>query len=285
MKAYVMDAFTETRFSGNQAGVVFLSRPLDDETMRLIAAEFKHSETAFVSPAAGSEIPLLYFTPAGEVPLCGHATVAAFSALRLAGRIGDGEYTAVTKAGKLAVSVNGVSVLMDMARPELLRTLSGDESARLYAAYGLSPEAIPEAFPVRIVSTGLADIMLPVSSREILLSARQNEAEVSELSREFGCVGVHMFAPGEGGITAFCSNFAPLYGIPEECATGTANAALTYYLYLLGRIRPGETNVFLQGEHMGRPCRVESILTETPGGPRIRIGGCAAMSMSCEIMI
>ncbi len=94
-----------------------------------------------------------------------------------------------------------------------------------------------------------------------------------------------MFAPGEGGITAFCSNFAPLFGIPEECATGTANAALTYYLHLLGLISPGAGNVFLQGEHMGKPCRVESILSETPQGPRIRIGGTAVISMECELNI
>ncbi len=285
MRAYVMDAFSEKAFSGNQAGVVFADRPLGDEQMLLIAAEFKHSETAFISPAAGNDIPIRYFTPAGEVPLCGHATVASFAALRLAGRIGDGEFAAVTKAGRLSVSVRGKKVLMDMAKPVLIKTLSEDEAAPLYATYGLSPGDRPEGFPVRIVSTGLADIMLPVRDRKALLCARQNEEEVSAFSDELGCVGVHMFAPGEGGYTAFCSNFAPLYGIPEECATGTANAALTYYLHLLGRIRPGEENAFLQGEHMGKPCIVESILLETPEGPRIRIGGCAVMSMECEVKV
>ena len=60
-------------------------------------------------------------------------------------------------------------------------------------------------------------------------------------------------------MTAWCSNYAPLYDIPEECATGTSNGALTYYLYLRGAVKPEQENVFLQGEHMGRPSEIRSM--------------------------
>ena len=127
--------------------------------------------------------------------------------------------------------------------------------------------------------------MLLYIVRMLLMAAVQNEHAVTELSRRYDCVGVHMFCPGDETCTAYCSNFAPLYDIPEECATGTSNGALTYYLYRRGIVKPGHENVFLQGEHMGRPSEIRSRLTENGDQVLIRIGGSAVMSMRCEMMI
>ena len=90
MKIYVMDAFAAKLFGGNQAGVALPEGEVSDETMRLIAAELKHSETAFVWPRADGSVDLRYFTPAGEVELCGHATIASFALLRRLGLLADG---------------------------------------------------------------------------------------------------------------------------------------------------------------------------------------------------
>lgn len=285
MRAYVMDAFSARIFGGNQAGVVLPDRPLEDALMRQIAAEFKHSETAFVTREADGSVKIRYFTPAEEVDLCGHATVASFALLRSLGEIGDGDHIAHTRSGDLNITVRGDTVWMDMAPPRLLRTLTDEEAAEIYAAYGLSPDDCPAGYPTRIISTGLADIMLPVRDHDTLMRAVQNEAAVTELSRRYDCVGVHMFCPGDGTCAAWCSNFAPLYDIPEECATGTSNGALTYYLRLLGKVRPDEENVFLQGEHMGRPSEIRSRLTEEGDTTLIRVGGRAVMSMRCELNI
>ena len=70
-----------------------------------------------------------------------------------------------------------------------------------------------------------------------------------------------------------CRNFAPLYGIDEEAATGTSTGALTYYLYKHGIIKPNETNLFIQGEAMGKPSRIYSRLSINGGSVRIRVGG------------
>ncbi len=70
-----------------------------------------------------------------------------------------------------------------------------------------------------------------------------------------------------------CRNFAPLYGIDEEAATGTSTGALTYYLYKHGIIKPNETNLFIQGEAMGKPSRIYSRLGINGGSVRIRVGG------------
>ncbi|MBE6989630.1 MAG: PhzF family phenazine biosynthesis protein [Ruminococcaceae bacterium] len=285
MEAYVMDAFSARIFGGNQAGVVLPDRPLEDALMQQIAAEFKHSETAFVTVNEDGSVSLKYFTPAGEVDLCGHATIASFALLRDLGRIGDGERTAHTRSGDLAIGVQGDTVWMDMAPPRLLRTLPEEEWAPLYEAYGLSPADRPAGYVPKLVSTGLADIMLPVKNHEILMAAVQDERAVTELSRHYECVGVHMFCPGGSDCTAYCSNYAPLYDIPEECATGTSNGALTYYLYLRGDVAPGAENVFLQGEHMGRPSEIRSRLTASGEEVLVRVGGRAVMSMRCELQL
>lgn len=285
MKAYVMDAFSDRIFGGNQAGIVLPDRPLADAVMQQIAAEFKHSETVFVTREPDGAITLRYFTPAGEVELCGHATIAAFSLLRQEGLIAGGVHTAHTKAADLTVEVSGGAVWMDMAPPRLLRKLTAGEWPELYAAYGLTEADRPGELEPWIVSTGLADIMLPVRSHDVLMAAVQNESAVTELSRRYDVTGVHMFCVDGHACTAYCSNYAPLYDIPEECATGTSNGALTYYLYRHGLVQAGEENVFLQGEHMRRPSQIRSRLYDRGGTVTIRIGGTAVMSMSCDLKL
>ena len=196
MKLYVMDAFANRIFGGNQAGVALPDRELSDETMRQIAAEMKHSETAFIHMEPDGSVSLRYFTPAGEVDLCGHATVASFALLRQLEKIGDGDHTAHTKAGELNITVRGGTVWMDMAPPQLIGDIPAAERAALYAAYGLTEADCPEGYIPRMVSTGLADIMMPVRDHETLMRAVQNAPVVTELSRKYDVTGVHMFGAG-----------------------------------------------------------------------------------------
>lgn len=280
MKVYVMDSFSDRIFGGNQAGVVLADKALEPAVMQQVAAELKHSETAFVwQTEEGNR--LRYFTPAGEVDLCGHATVAVFALLRRLGRIEDGTHKALTRAGALEIEVSGETVWMDMAPPKTLGILPEESWEELYGAYGLTLEDRPADLPPEIVSTGLADIMMPVRDHETLLRAVQDERTVTELSRRFDVTGVHMFCLGDEAV--YCSNFAPLYDIPEECATGTSNGALTYYLYERGLVAPETENLFLQGEHMGRPSRIRSRLMEKDGTVKVRIGGQAVMSLAGEM--
>ncbi len=280
MKVYVMDSFSDRIFGGNQAGVVLADKALEPAVMQQVAAELKHSETAFVwQTEEGNR--LRYFTPAGEVDLCGHATVAVFALLRRLGRIEDGTHKALTRAGALEIEVSGETVWMDMAPPKTLGILPEESWEELYGAYGLTLEDRPADLPPEIVSTGLADIMMPVRDHETLLRAVQDERTVTELSRRFDVTGVHMFCLGEEAV--YCSNFAPLYDIPEECATGTSNGALTYYLYERSLVEPERENLFLQGEHMERPSRILSRLTVQDGVVRVRIGGQAVMSLAGEM--
>lgn len=288
MKLYIVDAFTTQRFSGNQAGVALLTPEEPELTAafcQALAAELKHSETAFVRPTGPDSFRLRYFTPEGEVDLCGHATIAAFTTLREDEGLAPGTYRASTLAGELSIQVSDQAVWMDMAPPVEGRSFSPEETAELYAAYGLSATDCPEGFVPMVVSTGLQDILLPVSSMAALEKAEQDERAVTELSKRYGVVGVHMFWPClNEEAAAHCRNFAPLYAIPEEAATGTSNGALTYYLYRRGRISAGIENRFVQGEKMGKPSEILSRLTEGLDGVRVRVGGRAVLTLRAQLL-
>ena len=286
MQLFIVDAFTDHIFGGNQAGVVILraKQPFpDDVLMQKIAAELKHSETAFVRRMAAKAFELRYFTPESEVPLCGHATVSAFTVLRNFGEILCGEMIAKTQAGDLCVLIEPDKIWMEMPQGELIRELTSEEASRVYAAYGLSASDRVVGMPPTIVKVGLADILLPVSSKDALDHALQNRDAVIRLSRELGLVGVHLFyCPPEGDVTAYCRNFAPLFGIDEESATGTSNASLTYYLFSSRLIEINRISTFVQGEAMGKPSK---ILSRIEGDGTIRIGGNAVISIQGELRI
>ena len=286
MELYIVDAFANQRFSGNQAGVALLgTEPFpEEELMRALAGELKHSETAFVRQTGERAFHIRYFTPAEEVDLCGHATIAAFTALRDTGAVGPGDYALHTRSGDLTIQVGTESVWMDMAPPADGRRFSEEEQAELYAAYGLSLDDRPGGLEAQAVSTGLMDILLPVKDLAALSRAEQNEGEVTRLSERYGVVGVHMFCAGTADAAAHCRNFAPLYAIPEEAATGTSNGALTYYLFRRGLVAAGADNRFVQGEKMGKPSEILSRLTETEGGVKVQVGGRAVLTLRCEVM-
>ena len=288
MKLYVVDAFTTRRFSGNQAGVALLDRGEafpTEKWMGALAAELKHSETAFVQETDCRTYRIRYFTPEDEVDLCGHATISVFTVLQREAGLTPGTCRALTRAGELDIQVSEGAVWMDMAPPEEVHAFSGEEAAELYAAYGLTAGDCPEGLVPRAVSTGLRDILLPVKTREALDRAVQNEGEVIRLSRKYEVVGVHMFCPGGAdGAAAHCRNFAPAYAIAEEAATGTSNGALTYYLYRYAGLVPGAENRFVQGEKMGKPSEILSRLEVSGGDVKVRIGGRAVVTLRAELL-
>lgn len=297
MRFYIVDAFTETLFGGNPAGVVILEKGAafpEDETMRKTAAELRYSETAFIRQTGEKEFNIRYFTPAAEVDLCGHATVGSFCALAAEGLVKAGtSYINDTLAGRLEIEVGEGSVLMEMGKPELIRRLDTEEQqAELYRIMGISHEnqgsvaaagkeglaLIPE-----LISTGLPDIMMPVADEGQLAAITPDFPALSALSQQYEAVGVHAFTVNSKDGAVHCRNFAPLYDIDEEAATGTSNGALTYYLHLKGLLSPGAENIFIQGEAMNRPSKITSKLTEKDGQVKIQVGGSAVVLASGEI--
>lgn len=289
MKFLIVDAFTTTTFGGNPAGVVILPDGQDfpdENTMLATAAELRYSETAFIKPLGNSEFQIRYFTPAAEVDLCGHATIGSFCALLKLGIVKSGEICVNhTLAGDLKIAVSDDAVLMDMASPVEIKTISdSSDTARLYSVMGTSFNSDLH-FP-RIISTGLPDIIMEVSSREELNKMEPDMKAMAQLSDEYKVIGVHAFAlDSEDGATAHCRNFAPLYDIDEEAATGTANGGLTYFLYLNNLIKSGAHCRIIQGESMNRPSEILTEIISNGQTCNIKVGGSAVILAEGEINI
>ncbi len=213
MRYFIVDAFTNVPFGGNPAGVVLLDGDFpSDELMQQVAAELRYSETAFVQQNGPKEFTVRYFTPAGEVDLCGHATIATFGLLRQEGIIPDHSLCINhTLAGDLEISASE-QVMMQMATPRAIdKPIDIDRLHHIMA--GTDQQEWP-SLPVEIISTGLPDIMMPVISLEALNALQPDMDALSDLSRQLGVSGVHAFAITGDGYTAHVRNFGPLYGIP-----------------------------------------------------------------------
>lgn len=278
MKYFIVDAFTTQTFGGNPAGVVLLDDVFPSEKfMQQVTAEFRYSETAFVLRNSETEFTVRYFTPAAEVDLCGHATIATFGTLYKLGIIADGTMCINhTLAGDLQVRV-GEKVMMQMAEPQVIDTAV--EVELLHRIMGV--KSLHSILPVQVVSTGLPDIIMPVEGIDELNALSPDMDALAKLSDQLNVTGVHAFALSEDGYTAHVRNFGPLYGVPEESATGTANAALTHYLHHNGLIQALAECRFMQGEAMQRPSVVATTLLEDG---TIWVGGDSAIVAIGEII-
>lgn len=278
MRYFIVDAFTSQPFGGNPAGVVLLEEDIfpEEDLMIKIAAELRYSETAFVLRHSENEYTARYFTPKAEVDLCGHATIATFALLHSM-KLAAGPCLCHTKAGNLTIEV-GERVMMQMATPKIVETIENTEE--IYRALGLG--GTTPNLPVQIVSTGLPDFMIQVADVATLNSLQPDMGAVSAITKKHNAVSFHVFAFGGDGHTAHVRDFAPLYDIPEESATGTANAALTHYLAVNGVIPAKGDFSFLQGEAMGRP---SIIMTRIAENGTIYVGGSAYILAKGELFV
>jgi len=210
---YWVDAFAEAPFQGNAAGVCFLDAPADDEWMRSLVDEMSLSEIAFLwEKAEGWR--LRWFTPAREVDLCGHATLAAAHAIfeserRPAGSTLkftslSGELVAHGDAGKVTLDFPSIP-LTPSAPPNLLEALAGPIVACFDAGRDLLVE-LPDAAAVRALSFTGAEL-LAITDQCVIATARSDDPAYDIVSRFF----------------------APSYGIDEDPVTGSAHCALGPY--------------------------------------------------------
>jgi PhzF family phenazine biosynthesis protein len=291
MKFLIVDAFTETTFGGNPAGVVLLPDGSDfpaDKVMVKTAAELRYSETAFIRNLGGGEFNIRYFTPAAEVELCGHATIGSFCALQHLGLIKAGDTCMNhTCAGDLEINVGEGFVMMDMATPVDIATIDDRKALdELYDIMGTKYDPDRISLLPKLISTGLPDIMMPLATQAELNAMEPDMKALAALSDRYKVTGVHAFTlDSEEGVIAHCRNFAPLYDIDEEAATGTSNGALTYYFYLNKLIAPVDHCKIIQGESMKRPSVILSDIDASGPQCRIKVGGSAVVLAEGEINI
>lgn len=279
MKYYVVDAFTYNQTGGNKAAIIF-DNNLSSECKQSIAKELNFSETAFVD-CQENNFTLSYYTPLEEVDLCGHATIAAFEVLKSLNKVkNNAEYYINTKAGNLKVHRLENITFMEQAPPNYGADLSKEEISKLYHILNIPASSMDynNYLTPSILSTGLFDIMLPVKDLQTLNSIKPNMKDLADFSKYKSVVGVHAFTIAKDNFTAHCRNFAPLYGIDEECATGTSNGALSYYLYDNGIVKEDEMLFYLQGEAMNNPSLVQAQVRLINNKPKVLVGG------SCKII-
>lgn len=252
IKVYVTSAFCKDNSGGNRAGVVLDYPELTVSDKMEISRRLGYSETAFVTKTQRADYKLEYYTPTKEVPLCGHATIATFATLKALNMLTGNSFTIETKAGILEITVEDDGlVMMQQNEPRYFDIVDIDQITNF-----MNARCVCEDIPSQIVSTGLKDVMLPIRSRADLDAMQPDMKGMTEFSRAWDVVGVHAFTldTGSGEIDAVCRNFAPLYGIDEESATGTSNCALASYLFKY--VRKKNIYVFEQGYSMGLPSRI-----------------------------
>ncbi|MBI9035435.1 MAG: PhzF family phenazine biosynthesis protein [Bacteroidales bacterium] len=273
---YKLNAFGVTSTGGNPAGVVLKADHLTHIQKQEIAKQAGLSETAFVSRSEVADFKLEFFTPNAEVNLCGHATIATFSLLGQLGLITNGNFLQETKAGVLNVNYYDGMVMMEQTQAVFDQVLVADE---ILESLGLNKEDLIPDLPIQIVSTGLRDIIIPVRNLDVLWGIKPDFEKIKKISNDQVVVGYHVFSlQSVKNSTAHCRNFAPLYDIDEEAATGTSNGALAAYLNKYSDFEnQSKTLYFEQGYCMNRPSEIVVKLEHINDVTRVFVGGKARL--------
>lgn len=210
-KYYIVDAFTEEQFKGNQAGVCLLEQEIESTVMQNIAAENNLAETAFLVKRNG-EYDLRWFTPVTEMDLCGHATLASAYVLSHLIEPENNIMFFNTKSGKLKVTKK--DDLLELEFPTR------------------SPKPIPvtslmeRALEVKVAAAYMArDLLVIVESEEEVRNLKPNFDLLQEIPDAFGII-----VSAKGNEADFVSRFfAPKAGVLEDSVTGSAHTTLIPY--------------------------------------------------------
>lgn len=277
----VVDAFTDRPFAGNPAAVVLEPGDLADDAMQAVAAEMNLSETAYLLPTTrgDADLRIRWFTPAGEVDLCGHATVATFHAAVEARRLEPGSYRLECRAGVLPIVVRRddegvVRVTMGLPVPDLGALTRGAEE--LLAALRLDRRALAAGLPLMIAG----DLwVVPIVDLATLHAVTPDFNALKDLviAGRHGNAILMTTQTVEPGSAVHVRMFAPAFGVNEDPVTGMAQAPVAAYLAANGLL-PGGDGVTAytaeQGDILSRPGRIRTEVTRAAGAvSAIRITG------------
>lgn len=293
---YQVDAFTCRGKGGNPAGVVICDGEDFPETERMqsMAADFGLSETAFV--IFGEDlVKLRYFTPKTEVRMCGHATIAAFKALKDAGLASpDQDYLCRNGDSEIVVKFSPHFISFETAHGRVRSTVKDPNSLQtVYSALDTpyDPVKIMPAcntfvnLDPMVVDNGLPILIVPINGVDRLNALTPNKALIREISKALGCYGYYAFAfePKEHGVMAHCRGFFPLVGVDEEPATGIGAAALSFYLNGFGTQPAEREAIYYQGESMDRKSEIVTYIKGIGDDMKVLVGGDAEVVRRHEL--
>lgn len=185
MRFYIIDAFSSAAFGGDPAGIIFIEQGDDfpsDESMLKTAAELEYSETAFVKRLDENTFHLRYFTPEKETDMCGHATIAAYTALIHENTITDGTYINISRAGKMEICVDEEFINIKMPIPNDLFSNSPNAMDSFYKNMGIKYEKVVtektdmlfDGIMPKLISAAVPEITLPVLEETALFAMAPN---------------------------------------------------------------------------------------------------------------
>ncbi len=257
MKQYIVDAFTDRLFSGNQAAVCVTDRWPEDSLMQQIAVENHFSETAF-AVREGDKWRLRWFAPSGEVDFCGHATLGAAYALFRFHCPTQERIEFLTKAGPLTVQRSAEGIEMDLPAYHPRRV-------------PLTP-MMEEALGVRPLEAWLdRDLMLVLEEEAQVRALSPDQEKIRALE------GLLVIATAPGrDCTAVSRVFAPRLRIPEDPVTGSAHCMIApYWSGKTGQ----KSMLFRQASQRGGTLRALAL------GERVRITGQAVLFSVSELAV
>lgn len=288
------DVFTDSAFGGNPLAVLPDARGLSDRRMQQVAREFNFSESTFVLPAEqGHTRRVRIFTPTMEVPFAGHPNVGTAFALAATGQLGVFDRSADVvfeeKAGLVPVRVEkraGGAIFCELTAPQRL-SLGADVSAEdLAAAVCLAPtDVVTRVHPPRVLSVGLPFLVAELADREALARARVAPVALEALAARGVTPDILLYCRSRDAFDLRARMFAPLDGVPEDPATGSANAALAGALAAFDPTTDGLLRWRIaQGVEMGRPSLLEATAEKRAGEvTAVKIGGASVLVAEGEI--
>ena len=258
---FICDVFTEQRFGGNQLAVLPDAQKLSDWQMQQIAREFNFSETAFVLPAeAGHTRKVRIFTPTTEIPFAGHPNIGTAFVLAETGALGKeipGTVLFEEKAGLVSIEIQadpGAPTSFELKAPQVLTLQEFPAIGSVAKALSLREnEIVVTTHAPTVASVGLPFLFVEVVNSSVLAQVRIDMVGFDRLLVEGAVPYVHVYTSKAGGTDIQARVFAPLDGVVEDPATGSANCALAALLSHHRSERDGEFSwCVFQGIELGR---------------------------------
>jgi trans-2,3-dihydro-3-hydroxyanthranilate isomerase len=296
-----LDVFTDEMFGGNPLAVLPDARGLSTEQMQAIAREFNYSETTFVLPPEdeNNTRKVRIFTPMSEIPFAGHpnvGTAVALARLNLLGDVVAGQRILFEEgAGVVSVFLQGNGGEIDSAEfiapviNQFEDEIPVDEAA---SALGLAPDkVVSERHAPRVLSSGVRFLYVELKDLEALAASEAAPGPVTRVSVNRGLDGVFSYVrlddATKNGVDFRARVFAPVHGVMEDPATGSANAGLGNLLASLSDEQDAtlEWNV-AQGIEMQRPSKLHVTAERRKGEiVEVRVAGGAVVACRGQITV
>lgn len=293
---YQIDAFTQTKLLGNPAGVITNADGLSGVEMQMIARELNNSETAFIFSSNKEEydVHIRYFTPKNEVPICGHATIAAHYARALERHLESCCVFQKTGVGVLPVDifkeVDDYKIVMTQGAITFGSNIEGEILQSLLEALHITAIDLLKNVPVQIVSTGYGKVMIGIKDKRILDALTPDMIALSKISSRIDCNGFYVFTFNEGepsNVLVYGRMFAPAVGVNEDPVTGNANGPLGAYLVKHKLVKHDNRLLIfnaIQGETINRLGLIQVMVSITDNEPsEVKIAGHAVVVFKTEI--